>query len=102
MIWFGLVMKYFLGDSMNIMILLKKVSTRICLENVHANSPKYSIKNTVLSPNWQYKATIVLSAKKVTHLGFDHFITISGHFSANYINISHKTEVLTNNLRCQM
>ena len=51
-------MKYFLGDSMNIMILLKKVSTRICLENVHENSPKYSIKNTVLRPNWQYKATI--------------------------------------------
>ena len=32
----------------------------------------------------------------MTHLGFGHFITISGHFFANYINIFHKTEVLMN------
>ena len=45
--------------------------------------------------------SIVLSAKKVTHLGFGHFITISGHFFANYINIFHKAEVLMNIFRWQ-
>ena len=29
-----------------------------------------------------------------------HFMTISGHFIANYIDIFHKTEVLTVILRC--
>ena len=37
----------------------------------------------------------------MTHLGFGHFITISGHFFANYINIFHKTEVLMNIFWCQ-
>ena len=52
---------------------------------------------------WQWRwrrGNIVLSAKKVTHLGFGHFITISGHFFANYINIFHKIELLTIILIC--
>ena len=38
--------------------------------------------------------------KKETILRVGHFTTISGHFSANYINIFHKTGVQTNILRC--
>ena len=38
--------------------------------------------------------------KKETTLRVGHFTTISGHFSANYINIFHKTGVQRNILRC--
>ena len=38
--------------------------------------------------------------KKETTLRVGHFTTISGHFSANYTNIFHKTEVQTVILRC--
>ena len=58
-------------------------------------------KNKPQQPYQKLKIIIVLSAKKVTHLGFGHFITISGHFFANYINIFHKTEVLMNIFWCQ-
>ena len=40
------------------------------------------------------------STKKETTLRVGHFDTISGHFSANYINIFHKTGVLRNISRC--
>ena len=36
-----------------------------------------------------------LSETKMTKLGVGHFISISGYFSANYINNFHKPEVLT-------
>ena len=35
-----------------------------------------------------------------TTLGFDYFITVSGHFFSNYINSFHKNEDLTVILRC--
>ena len=38
--------------------------------------------------------------KKETTFAFGQFTTISGHFFANYINISHSTEVQTVILRC--
>ena len=41
-----------------------------------------------------------LSETKMTKLGVGHFTSISGHFSANYIKIFHKTEVQTVTLRC--
>ena len=44
----------------------------------------------------------ILEEKKTANLSFKngHFSTISGHFFASYINIFHKTEVQTVNLRC--
>ena len=44
--------------------------------------------------------TKVCSVKKDTTLWNGHFMSISGHFIANYINIFHITEVPTVILRC--
>ena len=45
-------------------------------------------------------AFIDYCTKKETTLRVGHFTTISDHFSANYINIFHKTGVQRNNMRC--
>ena len=44
------------------------------------------LSHTALSKDWPIK--------KMTTYEFGHFTTIFGHFFANYIYISHKTEVL--------
>ena len=60
-----------------------------------------------IMPLWQLSAQsmsqdlgIDYCTKKETTLTVGHFTTISDHFSANYINIFHKTGVQRNILRC--
>ena len=56
----------------------------------------------ILMVQTKSKDVKVCSEIKETTFQVGHFTTISGHSIANYINIFHKTEVLTVILRCLM
>ena len=67
----------------HVLIMLMKMSTYWYFRSTFCSHMRCS--------TGQYK---VLSETKVTKLGVGRFRSISGHFSANYINSFHKTEFL--------
>ena len=93
----------FTGTFECLLSLLLSPSTR-CL-NSQRGQIIYKLVNLELAfdhrGDWYNKTgIIVICIKKQTKLWVGHFMTISGHFLANYINIFHKIELQTIILMC--